>query len=110
MIANFEGTVNASTLTCNVTNEQGLQISTVWTLQNFGGHGFDQFLTATSAPEFFLVSGDPTIFPSITYQNRLVVLSLTTELDAVMIYCGAGEQLQQANFTLRVYRKYKDNT
>ena len=31
-IANFEGTVNASTLICNVTNEQGLQISTQWTL------------------------------------------------------------------------------
>ena len=107
VIANFEGTVNASILTCNVTNEQGLQISTQWTLRNFGGHG-SQLQSIISAPEFFSVSGDPTSIPTITYQNRLVVLSLTNELDAVMVYCGAGEQLQQANFTLRIYRKCKD--
>ena len=106
VIANFEGTVNASTLTCNITDEQGLQISTQWTLRNFRGQGF-QLQSVTSAPELFLVCGDPASDPRITYRNRLIVSSLSSELDAVMVYCGASDRLQQANFTLRIYRKCK---
>ena len=104
VIADFEGTQNASTLTCNVTDDQGLQIITQWTLQNYGGHGSRlQFITTARE---FSVSGDSTSFPSLTYQNHLVVLNLTTKLDAVMVYCGGNNQFQQANFTLRIYRKY----
>ena len=105
VIADFEGTQNASTLTCNVTNDQGLQILTQWTLRNYGGHD-SQLQSIAVAPEFFSVSGDPTGFPSLTYRNRLVVLSLATELDTVMVYCGGNDQFQQANFTLRIYRKH----
>jgi hypothetical protein len=105
VIADFEGAQNASTLTCNVTNDQGLQVLTQWTLRNYGGSS-SQLQSITIAPDFFSVSGDPTGFPSITYRNHLVVLSLTTELDTVMVYCGGNDQFQQANFTLRIYRKY----
>ena len=105
VIADFEGTQNASTLTCNVTDEQGFQVITRWTLRNYGGHG-SLLQSITIAPEFFSVSGDPTSLPSLTYRNHLVVLNLTTELDTVMVYCGGSDQFQQANFTLRIYRKY----
>ena len=105
VIADFEGTQNASTLSCNITNEQGLQIITQWTIRNFEGQG-SRLQSIAIAPEFFSVSGDPTSFPSLTYRNHLVVLNLTTKLDTVMVYCGGSDRLQQANFTLRIYRKY----
>lgn len=104
VIANFEGTTNAAVLTCNVTNEQGLQVSSQWTLGNFRGHG-SQLQSVAVAPELFLVAGDQvTSDPRITYRNRLTVLRLTSELDGAKVYCGGGGQLQQANFTLRIYR------
>ena len=103
MIANFEGAFNVATLTCNVTNE-GFQISTQWTLGNFR-EGGSELQSVTSAPEFFSISGDVTSDPRITFQNRLTILNLTYELDGVVVYCGTSEELQQANFTLKVYRK-----
>ena len=105
VIADFEGMQNASTLTCNVSDGRGLQILTQWTLKNYGGHGSPLQLVSV-APDFFSVSGDPTSFPGITYRNHLVVSSLTAELDTVMVYCGGNDELEQANFTLRIYRKY----
>ena len=104
VIANFEGTVNVTVITCNITNNEGLQISTQWTLGNFRGHE-SQLQSVAVAPELFLVTGDPaTSDPRITYRNRLTILRLTFELDGVKVYCGGGGQLQQAHFTLRVYR------
>ena len=103
MIANFEGTVNATTLTCNITDE-GFQLSTQWTLGNFGEGGSD-LQSVTRAPVLFSISGDVTSDPRITFQNRLTILNLTYELDGVVVYCGTSEELQQANFTLKVYRK-----
>ena len=105
-VANFEGTVYAATLICNVSNEQGLQVSTEWTLGNFRGQS-TQLQSITVAPELFSASGDPIPSdPRITYRNELVVLRMTAELDRVMVYCGGNGLLQQANFTLRIYRKY----
>ena len=105
VIADFEGSQNASILTCNISDDQGLQILTQWTLRNYEGSG-SLLHSVTNAPELFSVSGDPTSFPGITYQNRLMVLRLAAELDAVLVYCGGNDQFQQANFTLRIYRKF----
>ena len=104
VIAHFEGTVNVTVLTCNITNNEGLQISTQWTLGNFRGHE-SQLQSVSVAPDLFLVTGDlATSDPRITYRNRLTVLRLTSELDGVKVYCGGGGQFQQAHFTLRIYR------
>ena len=106
VIADFEGTQNASTLTCNISDDQGLQILTQWTLLNYDGSG-SLLRSITIAAEYFSVSGDPTGHPIIpTYHNHLVVLRLATELDGVLVYCGGYDQFQQANFTLRIYRKF----
>lgn len=106
LIADFQDTANASTLTCNITDEQGQQLGTDWTLQNFRGYSSQlQSITAAGVRELFAVSGDPTNYPGITYRNRLLILNLTSELDDVMVYCGARSHLRDANFTLRIYRK-----
>ena len=62
LIANFEGTENATTITCNVTNSQGAQISTQWTLTNFRGSTGLQSVN-NAAPELFEITGDPWPIP-----------------------------------------------
>ena len=106
MIANFEGTVNATTLTCNVTNSQGSQTSTSWFVQNFRGSSSLQSITDNFVPELFSVDGDPRPGFNITLRNRLTIVNLTSELDDVTVYCGTGQNPEQANFILRVYSKF----
>ena len=105
LIADFEGTLNAVTITCNVTTSQGTQITTQWTLANFRGSAGLQTIN-NAAPELFEITGDP--IPShmqFTFENRLTVLNLVRDLDRVTILCGTGSMPQQANFVLRIYRK-----
>ena len=103
MIANFEGTLNAATINCSVTNSQGVRITTQWTLGNF--RGSDALITINNAaPELFSFSGDPIPGFDYTYENSLTVTNLTSVLDGVVVYCGTGIQAQQANFSLRIYR------
>ena len=106
-ISDFEGTVNATTLTCNITNDQtGAQEITQWSIGNFRGVPAVRTILADLAPELFLLSGDLIINndPRFTFLNRLTILNLTSELDEVIVYCGtgAGAAAEQANFTLRV--------
>ena len=104
IIANFEGTLNARTVTCNVTNDQGQQISTAWSLWNVTANA-SRLQLITTPSELFSISGDPIVsHPQITYRNRLTILRLTSELDKVLVFCGNGERPRQANFTLRIYR------
>ena len=107
VIANFEGTANATTLTCNVTNSQGSQTSTSWFVQNFRGSQSNlQSITNSFVPELFSVDGDPRPGFNITLRNRLTIVNLTSELDDVTVYCGTGQNPEQANFILRVYSKF----
>ena len=108
VIANFEGTLNATTLTCDVTNS-GIRISTTWFVQGLVGDGFVQTISDEFDPQLFLVSGDPrpNLGPDRTFRNRLTIVNLTAELDGVIIYCGIGQssESEQANFTVRIYHK-----
>ena len=96
MLADFEGTLNAATIQCNVTSTQGTQITTQWQLRNFRGNPMDTSIINAPAG-LFAFSG--------FYENRLTVLNLTDELDKVIVFCGTGLKPEGANFTLRIYRK-----
>ena len=110
LIANLEGAENATTLTCNITNPEGDQISTQWNVGNFRGSGPNDLRHITEDPELFFISGDPIPnFEPLEFNNRLTILSWTAELDEVIVYCGTGEMAQQANFILRVYRESLTN-
>ena len=37
VVANIEGAINATTLTCNVINDEGVQLTTTWSVANFKG-------------------------------------------------------------------------
>ena len=104
LIADFEGTLNATTITCNVTNSQGTQITTQWSLENFRGSAGLQTIN-NAAPELFEITGDPIPGTMFTFENRLTVSNLVRDLDNVTVFCGTGVTPQQANFVLRIYRK-----
>ena len=108
VIANFEGAVNASTLTCNVTNSAGFMTSTAWFVRNFGGSGLLETISSDFFPEVFSIGGDsvPTD-PTRTFCNQLTLLNFTAELDGATLYCGTGQNREQANFFLRVYSELK---
>ena len=106
MIADFEGASN-TTLMCDVfVNSGSLQITTQWFLEDFGGNTGLQTLPQDAS--LFLLTGDLRPGdPSVTFNNHLVLLNLTSSLDRVTLYCGTGQNPRQANFTLIIYRKLK---
>ena len=99
VIANFEGTLNAATLTCNVTNE-GFQIVTFWTVANFRGVTGTRPVNSLTNQDLFLVGGG-------SFFNQLTVTNWTSEVDRVTVFCGIGSDLEQANVVLRLYSKFE---
>ena len=106
VVANFEGTMNDPTLTCNVTNDEGLQISTFWSVANFEGVLLTRALrNADPDGNIFFISGD--LRPSnVSFGNRVTVLNWTSSVDEAILHCGTGSIPQQANVTLRLYSKF----
>ena len=104
VIPNFEGPDNTTTITCNIATNQGVQIGTQWNIENFGGNPVLQSVNV--APDLFDIGGD--LRPGSTtdtFLNQITILNFTSELDNAILYCGTGVDRQQANFTIRIYRK-----
>ena len=110
MIANFEGAKNASTLTCNVLNSNGVQTTTNWFLQNFRSQSGLQAIASGEFTDLFFIGGDVRPDdPTRTYRNELTFLNFISDLDHVTMFCGTGVD-RQAFFLLRVvYRKFVIN-
>ena len=104
MISNFEGALNATTITCTITRDSpiGPQITTQWNVGNFRGNG-ESLVAINAAPELFSVGGDPIPNTNFLFDNELTILNWAAELDGVIVYCGTGADPQQASFTLRIY-------
>ena len=107
VIADFEDTVNFTTIMCSVTDGgvPPTQLETRWSIQDFRGEPRLQTITNTFDTNLFFVSGDP-MSGGGSFLNRLTILRLTSELDGVTVFCGIGAFPQQANFPLRIYRKF----
>ena len=106
VIANFEGTINATMLSCNISNE-GTQIGTQWAIENFRGNPALQTVS-DAAPDLFEFGGD--LRPGSTtdtFLNRLTIVNITSDLDNAILYCGTGVERRQANFTMRIYREFE---
>ena len=106
MIGNFEGTLNATTITCDIVNRSRNQINTVWRISNFRGVSSVRVLADNIAPEIFLFDGDaiPGNGPTLTYRNRLTILDFSSDLDRVTVSCGNSAFPVQADFVFRIYR------
>ena len=99
VVANFEGTINAATLICNVTRGED-QIDTFWSFANFRGvDGRQSLLTLGSSQNLFFAGG--------LFLNELTITNWTSEVDQVIAFCGTGGDPTQANVTLRIYRKFE---
>lgn len=104
VIGDFEGAINATTLTCNVTDSLGNQAITSWSVGNFRDVRLQGY-NLNLAPELFFLGGDPIpSVPSASYDNKMTILNLTSELDWVVLYCALQDKVL-ANFTLRIYRE-----
>ena len=103
VIAHFEGSLNAATLRCNI-SDQGDHISTQWSIEYFRGNPAIQSIPL----DLFEIDGD--LRPgstTLTFFNRATVLNFTSDLDNAIVYCGTGAERRQAIFTLRLYRELK---
>ena len=103
MVANFEGAINATTLTCNIIDDGGVQRTTTWSVRNF--EGVSEIRPLTIADTLFTFGGDLIPNTNFTYLNQLTIVNWTTALDGVTLFCGIGRDLDQANVSLRIYRK-----
>ena len=63
VIADFEGTEDVITLTCNVTFN-GAQATTRWTIENFRGVSGLQNIREDFDPDLFVLSGDAILVDS----------------------------------------------
>ena len=111
VIVDFEGTLeNAITITCNITHA-GIQVGTSWSIENFFRNipGL-QSLTNQDFQEIPELTIDGDLRPSglSTYQNRLIIVVLSSQLDGAIIYCGTGQQPRQGSYPVRVYREFNN--
>lgn len=106
VVSGFKGTINATTLTCNVSNgSTGHQIASRWTVKDFRNVSGYEVVTQV-ASDLFHVDDDPDIStdnPGAKFNNRLTILDFTSELDGEILYCGTEANPEEANFTLRLY-------
>ena len=107
VIRDVEGAQNIS-LFCEVFNE-GSPVQTIWFQQTPDDiEAGRDFSLIPNDDENFIQSGNSTTEMGITVQlnTNLTIVTLTAELDKVIISCATGIDLSSlANFTLRVYRK-----
>lgn len=99
VVANFESSRNATTLTCNVSHE-GSQIPTFWSVVNFQGVAGRQSLGTLRNQNLLL------ILQRGSFLLQVNVTNWTSEVDGVIVFCGTGSEPRQANVTLRLYCKH----
>ena len=106
IVADFPETSNI-TLDCRVRTENGSPRGTTWFIQTAQdreeGRQFQQVLV--NGPDF-TISGVivETQSGNLSDQSILTIVSLTSDLDTAIIFCGFDTPL--ANFTLRIYCEF----
>ena len=96
------------TFYCRVLNEaNGTQVATEWFLWRRDA-GSPQTIVGNPGTNFETTGESLPGFARQTYQTNLTIQSLTFDLDRAVIFCGQGgtPPTLDANFTLRIYRKY----
>ena len=92
------------TIFCELTLNDDIQ-ATSWHIANEGEPVLDATQITTATPNY-IISGDPLAPNStLTFDTNLTIVSLTADLDRMVIFCGRVGLLDAANFTLRVYSK-----
>ena len=98
------GAVNV-TFECVVTNDQGVQDTTQWNIENFRGTpGAQSILMALNDT---ILEGEPSNGVLPTFRTRLIFPEFLEDLDGTTLTCGLPplESLRDGQFQLRVYSK-----
>ena len=106
LFAAFEGSVNATTFTCNLFDSSGYkQHPTFWMLTNLQGSTDLQPVSSSAVSNRFYIHNHTNIHQNNLIDHRMMVLNLTADLDGVIVFCGSIDEPKLANFTLKIYRK-----
>ena len=98
------GAVNV-TFECVVTNDQGMQDTTQWNIENFRGNpGAQSILMALNDT---ILGGEPSNGVLPTFRTRLIFPEFLEDLDGTTLTCGLppASSLRDGQFQLRVYSK-----
>ena len=110
IVADFPETSNI-TLVCRIRAENGNPRGTTWFTQTAQDREDGrQFQTILANDPNFTISGNivETQSGNLSDQSILTITSLTSDLDTTIIFCGfAGFE---ANFTLRIYCEFHEQT
>ena len=108
LLASLEGSVNTTTFTCNIFSPTHIeQQMTIWRLKNLQGNPELQPISNCTASSMFLIHVNRDVWDDNFKDYKLTVQNLTSDLDGVIVYCGTEQEPELANFTLRIYRKWK---
>ena len=99
-VAGFENEENI-TVFCAVFNDnRTLQLVTRW-------HRGDSLIPINVIPADpdFTITGDPVPGLALTFATNLTIVSLTADLDQMLLFCGIPGDERAATFTMRIYRE-----
>lgn len=87
-----------------------IQVTTVWTLENFEDFLGPIFITDILHPEFVINGTErDQLLPFPTFRNTLTIVNHTQRLHNVRLHCGQASQdnsnLQDGSWELRIYSK-----
>ena len=105
VIGELEGTQNVS-LYCAIIWNGDILIQTNWFLQTLEDRGIGRLISTDD--DNFIISGEAinlTSGISVPSNTNLTIVSLTGDLQHVIIRCISGQGTKLANFTLEVYGK-----
>ena len=102
VIGGVLGTVNIS-LYCEFINDNNITVATNWFKQTPEDRQNNRLQAIVSGNDAFIITGDILFSDGleIPQQSNLTILSLTEDLDDVIIYCGVADA--DVGFTLRIY-------
>jgi hypothetical protein len=102
---------NNTVFTCDIFQEDSsgtlVQITTVWTLQNYQSKS-SVLVVKSEFVGIFSIGGTARLqefLGATVYRNRITVVNFVEDLDGATLMCGSAEQ-GLAYFNLRVYSKY----
>ena len=104
VIEGFVGDGNFSFF-CEVLLPNGDEQATTWSIQQQGDSSPRTLLRDNDLNIIF--TGDPIPeAPQFTFNTNLTITALTIELHESTLFCGTQGNLEAANFTILVFRKY----
>ena len=98
--SNIAGFANEENITvfCEVFNDLNVSQVTRWSRG-------DPLIPINVGDPQFTITGDPISGGGLTFATNLTIVSLTADLDQMLLFCGVAGNERAATFTMRIYRE-----